>query len=64
MRDSIFGLAATVSILVTLPLAPSQRLLDDMTRHDLCARDDKQLQKLSRSLAGGVSRQADAKRAR
>ncbi|KNY23626.1 hypothetical protein [Methylobacterium sp. ARG-1] len=29
----------------------TQRMLDAMTRHDLCARDDAQLRKLNRSLA-------------
>ena len=31
----------------------TQRMLDAMTHHDLCARDDAQLRKLTRALAPG-----------
>ena len=64
MHRSLFGLAAILSILIAAPGhaaqrgpdAATQRLLDAMTRHDLCARDDRQLRTLNRSLAGKAGR--------
>lgn len=51
-------------VVVTAAIAPAQasgddatqRMLDAMTRHDLCARDDAQLRKLNRSLAASPDR--------
>jgi hypothetical protein len=74
-RRSGFGFAAAAAILFTTPATPvqaagrggdvaTQRLLDAMTRHDLCARDDRQLRRLNRSLAGGEVRHPDGARGR
>ncbi|MBE7246655.1 MAG: hypothetical protein INR63_17060 [Actinomycetospora chiangmaiensis] len=74
-RRSGLGFATAMSILFSNPFTPvraaerggdvaTQRLLDDMTRHDLCARDDRQLRRLNRSLAVGAGRHPDGTRAR
>lgn len=52
-------IAVVFIALVTVATVPArasgddaaQRMLDAMTRHDLCARDDAELRKLNRSLA-------------
>ncbi|KST59746.1 hypothetical protein AO398_16515 [Methylobacterium sp. GXS13] len=55
MRLTVLGLIGMITV-AALPVQASgelatQRLLDAMTRHDLCARNDGQLRKLNRSLA-------------
>lgn len=69
MRLIAFAFFGLVTV-ATVPARASgsdaaQRLLDAMTRHDLCARDDAQLRKLNRSLAATPIRHpAAGKRAR
>ena len=44
--------------------AALQRQLDDLTRHDLCARDDAQLRRLNRALGRAPVRSAVTARTR
>ncbi|MCJ2127218.1 hypothetical protein [Methylobacterium sp. J-077] len=68
MRLTVLGLIGVITA-ATVPAQASgndaaQRMLDAMSRHDLCARNDRQLRKLNRSLSAVPIRHPVSARAR